>query len=148
MGLRRTARVNALQMLYQWDLTREDPTEVRSAFWEVHSGSPETRVFADRLFAGTIEHLETIDGFIRRHAERWRLERMETLDRNLLRMAVEELLHEPETPPAVVIDEAVEIAGRYGTGGSAAFVNGVLDSIRKDLEQARREETSGSRDGV
>ena len=133
MGARRTARENALQMLYQWDLTRGDLDAVRSAFWEVHPGDPEVRSFADRLVTGTVEHVTQIDRLIEQHAENWRLDRMETVDRNVLRMAIEELLYGPETPRAVVIDEAIEIARRYGTGGSGAFINGMLDGISKRL---------------
>ena len=134
MGARRVARECALQMLYQWDLRRDDARTMTATFWDVHKQSDEIRDFADRLVLATVDHLEEIDALIERHAKRWRLDRMETVDRNVLRIGVEELLHDKETPPAVVIDEAIEIARRYSKGGSGEFVNGLLDSIRKELE--------------
>lgn len=134
MGARRVARECALQMMYQWDLRRDDPRKLTQTFWDVHKQSPEIREFADRLMLMTIEHLEAIDPLIERHTLRWRLDRMETVDRNVLRIAVEELLHQKDTPPAVVIDEAIEIARRYSKGESGEFVNGLLDSIRKEIE--------------
>jgi N utilization substance protein B len=120
-------------MLYQWDLNREDIETVRSAFWEVHPGTPEVREFADRLVAATVAGQERIDRLITKHARHWRLERMETLDRNLLRMATSELLS-GLAPAGVVINEAIEIARRFSSAGSPDFVNGLLDSIRKDVE--------------
>ena len=135
MGTRRTARENALQMLYQWDLNGEDIRDVASAFWEVHAASAETREFADELVAATIQQKDRIDQLIQGHAQRWRLERMETVDRNVLRLATAELLLANSTPASVVINEAIEIARRFSTAGSADFVNGLLDNIRKDLEQ-------------
>jgi len=123
-------------MLYQWDVNDEDIREVTSAFWEVHTASPETREFADELVAATIRQKDRIDQLIQGHAQRWRLERMETVDRNVLRLAIAELLLADSTPASVVINEAIEIARRFSTAGSAEFVNGLLDSIRKDLEQS------------
>jgi N utilization substance protein B len=136
VGVRREARECALQMMYQWDLRREDPRHLAVAFWEVHSHPDEVREFADRLVAATIEDLETIDALIAKYARHWRMDRMETVDRNVLRIAVEELLHEKETPPAVVIDEAIEVSRRFSTPESPQFINGLLDSIRRDLEGA------------
>jgi len=122
-------------MLYQWDLNREDIDAVQSAFWEVHPGSPEIREFAGLLVSATVGHQERIDALIRKYARHWRLDRMETVDRNLLRLATAELLLGGATPASVVINEAIEMARRYSTADSAQFVNGVLDSIRKDLEE-------------
>ena len=134
MGTRRTARENALQMLYQWDLNHEDIRAVSAAFWEVHAASPEIMEFADELVAATVGQKDRIDRLIQTHAQHWRLERMETVDRNLLRLATAELLLGNSAPPGVVINEAIEIARRFSTAGSAEFVNGLLDSIRKDIE--------------
>ena len=134
MGARRVARECALQMLYQWDLRRDAPRPMTAMFWDVHKQNEEIREFANRLVLATIDHLEEIDSLITGHAKRWRLDRMETVDRNVIRIAVEELLHEKETPPAVVIDEAIEIARRYSKTESGEFVNGLLDSIREELE--------------
>lgn len=124
-------------MLYQWDLNREDVEEVIGAFWEVRpTADPGVREFADRLARETARNRERIDRLIEKHARNWRLERMETLDRNLLRLATAEMLLGEATPASVVINEAIEIARRYSTAESATFVNGLLDSIRKDLEVA------------
>lgn len=136
MGARRDARECALQILYQWDLRREDPRALVRTFWETRAGRVDVRDFADRLVLSTIEHLSAIDAIIQRHAVRWRLDRMETADRNVLRIAVDELMHERETPPAVVIDEAIEIARKFSKSDSGVFVNGVLDSIRRELDAA------------
>jgi N utilization substance protein B len=137
MGARREARECALQMMYQWDLRRDDPRTMAATYWEVHAHDADVCEFAERLVLATVEHLESIDSLIERHARRWRLERMETVDRNVLRVAVQELLHEQETPPAVVIDEAIEIARRYSTPDSPQFINGLLDSIRKEIESRK-----------
>ena len=137
MGSRRAAREYALQMLYQWDLRRDNLDTSIATFWEVNKAEDDVRTFADRLVYGTVEHLEALDPLIERHAKNWRLERMETLDRNLLRMATQELLHEPDTPATVVIDEAIEIARRFSTLGSPQFINGLLDSIYKEIEERK-----------
>jgi N utilization substance protein B len=135
MGARRVARECALQMLYQWDLRRDDARTMTATFWDAHKQSPEIREFADHLVLSTVEHLDEIDELIERHTKRWRLDRMETVDRNVLRIATEELLYDPDTPAAVVIDEAIEIARRYSKDGSGEFVNGLLDSVRKEIER-------------
>ena len=137
MGNRRAAREYALQMLYQWDLRRDNLDTSIATFWEVTSAEDDVRTFADRLVYGTVEHLQDIDPLIERHAKNWRMKRMETLDRNLLRMAAQELLHERETPALVVIDEAIEIARRFSTRGSPQFVNGLLDSIYREIERGK-----------
>ncbi len=137
MGNRRAAREYALQMLYQWDLRRDNLDTSIATFWEVTSAEDDVRTFADRLVYGTVEHLQDIDPLIERHAKNWRMKRMETLDRNLLRMAAQELLHERETPALVVIDEAIEIARRFSTRGSPQFINGLLDSIYREIERGK-----------
>lgn len=121
-------------MLYQWDLNREDADAVSSAYWEVHRPDPEVREFAERLFRAVVARRDRIDRLIQKHARHWRLERMETVDRNILRMASAELLLGDSAPASVVINEAIEIARRYSTAGSAEFVNGLLDSIRQEIE--------------
>jgi N utilization substance protein B len=136
MGVRRKARECALQMLFQWDLTGDDVSEISSTFWEAHDDAPsELMEFADGLTRGVVDHVEEIDPLIERHAENWRLERMATVDRNVLRLATEEMRSDGKTPSTVVINEAIEIARRFSNEGSPKFVNGLLDSIRKELEQ-------------
>jgi len=107
MGTRRLAREHALQILYQWDLRRDDLNSTIATFWEVHKAGEDGGDFSERLVRGTVEHLDSIDSLIVSHAKNWRLDRMETLDRNLLRMAVEELLFEKDTPSSVVMNEAM-----------------------------------------
>ncbi len=131
MGVRRRARELALQMLYQHELTGEPPEAIQSDF-EVWKTAPEAaQHFADELLRGTLEHLEEIDGLLARQTAHWKLDRLAAVDRNILRIAMFELLYHRETPPAVVIDEAIEIAKRFGAEESSRFVNGVLDGFVK-----------------
>jgi transcription antitermination protein NusB len=134
MGPRRKAREYALQMLFQWDITKDSIDQIISTFWVNHEELPATMDFANTLVRGAIEHVERIDALIARHAEHWRLDRMTTVDRNLLRLATEEFLYDLETPKSVVINEAIEIARRYSSQESPQFINGILDSIRKEVE--------------
>jgi N utilization substance protein B len=135
MGPRRKSREYALQMLFQWDITHDTIDQVVATFFQTQPEEGEAvAAFARQLVLGTVEHVERIDELIRRHAEHWRLDRMATVDRNILRLAVEEFLHDKETPKTVVINEAIEIARRFSTQESPQFINGVLDSIKKELE--------------
>lgn len=138
MGSRRKARENALQMLFQYDFTRDPVDEIISTFWQMNPTPDQTVVsFANQLFRGTVSRLEEIDQLLQAHAKNWRLERMASVDRNVMRLAVYELLTEAETPPAVIIDEAIEIAKKYSTEESAQFVNGILDGIKRDLDRSK-----------
>ena len=98
----------------------------------------EARAFAQTLFLGTVEETEVLDRTLRERSDHWRPERMAAVDRNVLRLALHELLHHPETPPKVVINEALEIARRYSGEESVEFVNGVLDGILKTLPDAQQ----------
>jgi N utilization substance protein B len=122
-------------MLFQWDITHDDVDQVIATFFQNQPDESADIVdFARRLLMGTVEHVERIDEMIRRHAEHWRLDRMATVDRNLLRLAVYEFLHSKDIPKTVVINEAIEIARRFSSQESPQFINGVLDSIKKELE--------------
>ena len=135
MGPRRKAREYALQMLFQWDITHDSIDQVAATFFQNQPEESDVVVdFARQLVMNTVEHVEQIDEFIRRHAEHWRLDRMATVDRNILRLAVQEFLYDKETPKTVVINEAIEIARRFSAQESPLFINGVLDSIKKELE--------------
>jgi N utilization substance protein B len=135
MGPRRKAREYALQMLFQWDITHDDIDQIALVFFQNQPEESQAIIdFARQLVMGTVDHVEQIDELIRRHAEHWRLDRMATVDRNLLRLAVQEFLFETETPKTVVINEAIEIARRFSAKESPQFINGVLDSIKKELE--------------
>ena len=133
MALRRKSREYAMQMLYQWEVGRHTPAQVRSTFFLEKRVDPEVEVFARDLFEGSVSHIEELDRLIRERAENWRLERMAAVDRNILRVALYELLHHAETPPAAVINEALEIARRFSGEDSVEFVNGILDGILKTL---------------
>jgi N utilization substance protein B len=134
MGPRRKAREYALQMLFQWDITRDTIDQIAANFF-VNYDEPQAVVeFASLLVNRTVEHVEEIDTLIQRHAEHWRLDRMATVDRNLLRLATQEFIYDKETPKTVVINEAIEIARRFSSQESPQFINGILDSIKKELE--------------
>jgi N utilization substance protein B len=136
MGGRRKGREFAVQMLFQWDLCKEAFENVRGTFWTLnHDVDQEIQGFADRLASGAAEQTERIDVLLARHAEHWRVSRMATVDRNILRLATFELLFELQTPQAVVINEALEIARKFSTSESIHFINGILDSIRKEAEE-------------
>jgi N utilization substance protein B len=131
MGARRKARELALQMLYQHDLSGNPPDTILSTFEDLQKSKPSTREFATRIFKGTVEHQEAIDQMIVQQADNWRLSRMAVVDRNIIRMSIYEFLHEQDTPKLVVIDEAIEIAKKFGTQKSSQFINGILDGILK-----------------
>jgi transcription antitermination protein NusB len=135
MGTRRKSRELALQMLFQSDMGKQNQDEVRRSFWRERTGvEQETRGFADDLFRVASDRAAEIDPMIERHAEHWRMERMAAVDRNILRLGVAELLGYPETPRPVVINEALEIARRFSAPESVQFINGVLDSVARELE--------------
>jgi len=137
MGTRRKSREMALQMLFQADMGKQSADQVRHTFWAEHgAASRDVRGFADDLFRVATDRATDIDGLIERHAEHWRMERMAVVDRNLLRTAVAEFLGYPETPRAVVINEALEIARKFSSPESVQFLNGVLDSVGKELEKS------------
>lgn len=136
MGSRRKARELALQMMYQHDMTGTAPDAIFPLFEDLRKAAEPTREFAERLVRGTVAHKAELDEMIVRQAEHWRIERMPVVDRNILRVALYEMLHEDDTPAAVVIDEALEIAKRFSTPKSSQFVNGILDAIRKRQAEA------------
>jgi len=138
MGTRRKSREFVLQMLFQADMGRQTPEEVRRTFWrEQDSIEADVRGFAEDLFRTATDRTAEIDTLIERHAEHWRMDRMATVDRNVLRSAVAELMSFPSTPRAVVINEALEIARKFSTPESVQFINGVLDSVGRELEKAK-----------
>jgi transcription antitermination protein NusB len=142
MGARRESRELALQALYQIDLLGGDEAEVRSLalFWEHFEpgGEAEVQAFARELVEGVRAHRERIDALIAASAEHWRLPRLSRVDLGVLRLATFELVGRPEIPHSVTLNEAVEIARRFGSEESAGFVNGVLDHIARQLAEDRR----------
>jgi N utilization substance protein B len=136
MPARRRSRQRALQILYSWDARRQPVGEAIAAYYdtlysEESRTKPQPDAFLDRLVTGAVEHVEELDRRITQHAEHWRIERMPSVDRNILRLAVYEMMH--SDTPAVVIDEALELARRYSNEESVQFVNGVLDAVHRDL---------------
>jgi N utilization substance protein B len=164
MGKRREARERAVQFLFQYDLNPPDELEAAlNQFWEgqraaviakekgratwgetENAAPPPTpedlavRVFADPLIRGTLEHREAIDERILRHCKNWDLSRIAAVDRNILRLAIFEMLHREDIPPVVSINEAVDIAKKFSTQDSGKFVNGILDSVKAELMRPAR----------
>ena|SRR2546423_14801212 len=142
MGSRRKARECALQMLFAADIADAVPDEVLRTYWaELDDSETEevAREFATRLAAGTLANLDALDERIRSRAEHWRIPRMAIVDRNILRLAVYEFLYEP-TPRTVAINEALEIARRFSTYEATQFINGILDAIKRDLDEQQPQE--------
>lgn len=139
MGTRRKSRELCLQMLFQQDMGKQTPDQVRKTFWNEHADlDSDSRAFAEDLFKVATEHQQEIDDLIQKHAEHWRMERMAAVDRNLLRASVAEFLGYPATPQPVIINEALEIARKFSSPESVQFINGVLDSVGKELNQSRQ----------
>ena len=138
MGTRRKSRELTMQMLFQGDLGKQTPEEVRKLFWPSRDDvDAETRGFAEDLHRVACARQVEIDGIIEAHSQNWRIERMPVVDRNLLRCGIAEMLGFPATPAAIVINESLEVARRYAAPESIHFLNGVLDAVARDLLKAR-----------
>ncbi|HMP82099.1 MAG TPA: transcription antitermination factor NusB [Verrucomicrobiota bacterium] len=163
MGKRREARERAVQFLFQHDLNPPDDMDrALDEFWQSQRaaaiagekgkatwGQPvelppptteeaETRLFADPLIRGTIQHRDAIDEQIKKHVQNWEIHRIAAVDRNILRLAIYEMLHRDDIPPVVSINEAVDIAKKFSTNDSGKFVNGILDKIKGELMRPAR----------
>jgi transcription antitermination protein NusB len=135
MGTRRKSRELALQMLFQADMGHQKAADVHRTFWaERNTVTGEVRGFAEDLFRVATDRSSEIDSLIERHTQHWRMDRMAAVDRNIIRGAAAEFLAYPSTPKAVVINEALEIARKFSSPESVQFINGVLDSIARELE--------------
>ncbi len=129
---RRKAREQALQILFQLDIKKEKPSAaVLRSFWMEYQPDDEVRAFAEEMVKGTYKHLAEINKLIRECAKNWSVDRMAAVDRNVLRMAVYEILYRKDIPSSVTINEAIEIAKKYGTEESGSFVNGILDNVAR-----------------
>lgn len=138
MGSRRKSRELTMQMLFQGDLGKQEPDQVRRLFWGTRDDvDAETRGFADDLYRVATTRSGEVDKLIEDHAQNWRLERMAVVDRNLLRAGTAELLGYPATPPAIVINETLEMARRFAAPESVHFLNGVLDAIAREVLKQR-----------
>lgn len=133
MSLRRKSREFALQMLFQWDMSPQEPAKLEAKFWRAAKAADSTRAFANHLFEGAAKEVATLDQMIVKHAENWRFERLAAIDRAALRLAIHEL-RAGDTPFKVVLNEAVELAKKYSSEESGAFVNGVLDAVHKSMK--------------
>src|SRR5262249_23987815 len=129
MGSRRKARECALQILYQIDMSGASSDDAMRAFWQNFEHPADVAEFATNLVNGVTAHLGPIDQLIHDSSRNWKLDRMARVDRNILRIAVFELIHRPEIPKKVTLNEAIEIAKRFGSEDSSAFINGILDHI-------------------
>jgi N utilization substance protein B len=142
MPSRHRARERSLQILFQWD-ARKGPIEdaIFSFYDTLYSEQSETQPapdeFVDRLVKGVVENIAEIDRRLAQHAEHWRIERMPAVDRNVLRLAIYEMMA-LDTPPPVAIDEAIELARRFSGEESVQFINGVLDAAKREIESAAR----------
>jgi N utilization substance protein B len=135
MGNRRRSRELAMQVLFQMEANRDDSRESIVSFCEHFQVPKKAKPFFFRLVEGVKVYQAEIDPLIERHSDNWKISRMSGVDRNLLRLAIYELLYCEDIPPRVSINEAIDIGKKYGTEHSAAFINGILDSIRISLEE-------------
>jgi N utilization substance protein B len=134
MGKRRKARESTLQILFQLEFDDSVPEKVIDSFWRNRKTSKEIAEYTQFLVTGIISHRERIDHLIQSVSSNWRLDRMAIVDRNVLRIAVFELLYEESIAPAIVINEAIEVAKKYSSDEAGTFVNGILDAARKKIE--------------
>lgn len=137
MGSRRKARECALQLLYQIDVGGQNISEAQGLYWATHEVEDDIKEFADSLVGGVREHLIEIDDLLSLYSTNWKISRMASIDKNVLRIAIYELLHCPDIPAKVTINEAVDIAKCFGTAESGAFVNGILDNIAKKYAEGK-----------
>ena len=149
MGKRREGREAAVQYLYQLDLHGQDLNASVAEFWDLRTGpsqpaaKPATRAFAEQLVAGVAKHAAEIDELIKKYAANYELHRIAAVDRNILRLAIYEMLHCDDVPPVVAINEGIEIAKKFGSDESGRFVNGILDRVRGDVNRPAREAGGG-----
>ena len=134
MSLRRKSREYALQMLFQWEMGKQEPLRIEDGFWKIASAQKSTRDFANQLFENAAARAGELDPIISTHAQNWRLERTSAVDRTILRLALAEI-RTSSTPAKVVIDEAVELAKKFSSEEASGFVNGILDAAVKSIEK-------------
>jgi N utilization substance protein B len=138
MGQRRKAREETLRILFRLEFENTQAEKTLNQYWENKKASEEIKEYSNWLVNGIISNQSKIDNIIQQVSEHWRISRMALVDRNILRMAVFELLYEENIAPAIVINEAIEIAKKYSGDEAATFVNGVLDAIRKSLKDIKK----------
>ena len=138
MGRRRKARESTLQILFQLEFNNSLLEKTLSEHWKNKKVHKEIREYSNWLAKGIVTHQEKIDNIIQSTSEHWRISRMALIDRNILRMAVFELLYEENIAPAVVINEAIEVAKKYSGEKASTFINGILDAVRKNLDDIKK----------
>lgn len=124
-----------MQMLFQWDMSQQEPAKLEAKFWKAAKASDTTRKFANHLFEGAARDAAAADELIVQQAENWRLERLAVIDRAILRLAIYEM-RATDTPPKVILNEAVELAKKFSSEEARSFVNGILDSVHKSLKKS------------
>lgn len=139
MSKRREGREAAVQYLYQLDIHGDPGADLRKEFWILREGTDKVRAFAEALVNGVLQHQPELDERIRKYTQNFLLERLNVVDRNILRLAIFEMFHNLEVPPIVAINEAIEIAKRLGGQDSGKFVNGVLDKVKTELTRPLRD---------
>ena len=139
MSKRREGREAAVQYLYQLDIHGDPTADLRKDFWGLREGTDKVRAFAEALVNGVLQHRADLDERIRKYAQNFLLERINVVDRNILRLAIFEMFHNLEVPPIVAINEAIEIAKRLGGQDSGKFVNGILDKVKMELTRSLRD---------
>jgi len=137
MGKRRKARESTLQILFQLEFHDTKPEDVIDSFWKNKKATKEIKEHSRWLVEGILSHRESIDRLIQSVSANWRITRMAIVDRNVLRIAVFELLHGEDLAPAIVINEAIEIAKKYSSEEGATFINGILDAARKEIQEMK-----------
>jgi transcription antitermination protein NusB len=139
MSKRREGREAAVQYLYQLDIHGDPAADLRADFWQVREANTGVRDFAESLIAGFLPKADEVDVILKRHLKNFEIVRLNTVDRNILRLAIFEMFHRLETPPIVAINEAIDLAKRFGGEDSGKFVNGVLDQVKKELTRPLRD---------
>jgi transcription antitermination protein NusB len=134
VSLRSKGREFAMQMLFQWDMSEQDARKLEVKFWRSAKAAENTRAFANRLFEGAAKEAAALDEVITKHTENWKLERLSAIDRAILRLAIYEL-RSTDTPPKVVLSEAVDLAKKFSSEDAGSFVNGILDPVYKALRK-------------
>jgi len=132
LGVRRRAREIALQVLYQREFSRVEAEEALNLFWNNFEALKGAMDFSERIIRGVEQHREILDRIIAKYSSHWKIDRMAHVDRNILRIAVYELLYCDDIPPKVAINEAIDIGKKYGSEDSGAFINGVLDKVKSE----------------
>jgi len=130
-----------MQMLFQWDMSQQEASKLETKFWKAAKAAAQTRTFANQLFEGAAHDSPALDELISKHAQNWRLERMAAIDRAILRLALHEM-RATDTPPKVVINEAIDLAKKFSSEEAGKFVNGILDGYRKSIKNMSPGEAS------